>query len=146
MREGEGEGSSDQRAARGLLLRALAHASSRAPLRSLRFFPRLSGAFHRRPPFRRIAPPDHPCTGDRVGPEETMAASPSIRTTPLPPPSRVACVYGDSTPFPHEGNFIETIRHAVDCGVALLGAQHVIQRAIARAHEIDQARSLERAR
>ena len=55
-------------------------------------------------------------------------------------------MYGDSTPFPHEGNFIESIRHAVDCGVALLGAQNMIQRAIARAQEIDRARSLERAR
>jgi hypothetical protein len=75
-----------------------------------------------------------------------MAASPSTRSTPLPPPSRVTCVYGDSTPFPHEGNFIETIRCSVECGVALLGAHQVIQRAVARAQEIDRARSLERAR
>jgi hypothetical protein len=55
-------------------------------------------------------------------------------------------VYGDSTPFPHEGNFIETIRHAVDCGVALLAAQHAIHRAVARAGDVDRAREVERAR
>jgi hypothetical protein len=55
-------------------------------------------------------------------------------------------VYGDSTAFPHEGNFIETIRHAVDCGVALLGSQHAIHRAMARTSEVDRARHLERSR
>jgi hypothetical protein len=55
-------------------------------------------------------------------------------------------VYGDSTPFLHEGNFIETIRHAVDCGVALLTAQHVIHKSIARAQDVDRAREVERAR
>jgi hypothetical protein len=56
----------------------------------------------------------------------------------------VGCVYGDSTPFHYGGNFIETIRHAVDCGVALMAAQHTIVRAGARAHEIDRARQAER--
>ena len=84
-----------------------------------------------------------------------MSSSPSIkssRPSPVPgvpaaPPAlRASCVYGDSTAFPYEGNFIETVRHAVDCGVALLGAQHTIQRAIARAAEIDRARHMERSR
>src|SRR5580692_1718947 len=80
-----------------------------------------------------------------------MSSSPSIKTprpSLAPPPAapRTSCVYGDSTPFPHEGNFIETIRHAVDCGVALLAAEQTIQRAIARAAEIDRARHLERSR
>jgi hypothetical protein len=83
-----------------------------------------------------------------------MSSAPSIKTppgrvTPVPPPSsppRGTCVYGDSTPFLHEGNFIETIRHAVDCGVALLSAQHVIHKSIARAQDIDRAREVERAR
>jgi hypothetical protein len=71
-----------------------------------------------------------------------MAAVSTIK-----PVSCVAsCVFGDSTPFPYEGNFIETIRHAVDCGVALLASQHAIERAVARVVEIDRARSLERAR
>ena len=88
-----------------------------------------------------------------------MSSSPTIKSTPRPtpvpgapgiappPPSvRAACVYGDSTAFPHEGNFIETIRHAVDCGVALLASQNTIHRAIARGAEVDRARHLERTR
>lgn len=59
---------------------------------------------------------------------------------------RPGCVYGDSTPFPHEGNFIETVRHAVDCGVALMNAQHVIVKSGARAHDIERARQIERTR
>ncbi len=80
-----------------------------------------------------------------------MSSSPSMkpsgRTTPLPTPvARATCVYGDSTPFPHQGNFIETIRHSVDCGVALLVAQHAIHKALARANEVERARDIERAR
>ncbi len=60
--------------------------------------------------------------------------------------AHASCLYGDSTAFPHEGNFIETIRHAVDCGVALLGAQQTIERANARAAEVDRAKHIERSR
>jgi hypothetical protein len=81
-----------------------------------------------------------------------MTASPSIKP-PKPssapaatPASHATCLYGDSTPFPHEGNFIETIRHAVDCGVALLAAQNTIERAVARVAEVDRAKHLERSR
>ena len=79
-------------------------------------------------------------------------SKPTPRATPVPaaptptPVSRGTCVFGDSTPFLHEGNFIETIRHAVDCGVALLGAQHAIQKSMARAQDVDRAREVERAR
>ena len=59
---------------------------------------------------------------------------------------RASCVYGDSTPFPHEGNFIETVRHAVECGVALMSAQHVIVKSGARAADIERARQVERGR
>jgi hypothetical protein len=79
-----------------------------------------------------------------------MSSAPSIkptqRTTPPPPLPRAACVYGDSTTFPYEGNFIETVRHAVDCGVSLLTAQHAIQRAIGRVSDLDRAKHMERAR
>jgi hypothetical protein len=87
-----------------------------------------------------------------------MSSSPSVRSSskppsvppPLPSPvptaPRSSCVYGDSTPFPHEGNFIELIRHAVDCGVALLASQHVVHRAIARTAEVNRAKHMERAR
>jgi hypothetical protein len=60
--------------------------------------------------------------------------------------SRGGCVYGDSTPFLHEGNFIETVRHAVDCGVSLLAAQHAIQKSMARAHDVNRVRDVERGR
>jgi hypothetical protein len=86
-----------------------------------------------------------------------MSSSPTIKSSSTPKPGQIAavevpatqrasCVYGDSTPFPHEGNFIETIRHAVDCGVALLASQHTIHRAIARSSEVDRARHMERSR
>jgi hypothetical protein len=84
-----------------------------------------------------------------------MSSSPSIKPTPTPRPGLVpavhapprgSCVYGDSTPFPLEGNFIETIRHATDCGVALLAAQSTIHKAHGRIAEVDRAKHLERAR
>ncbi len=87
-----------------------------------------------------------------------MSSSPSVKPTSKPPTippaaalaggagSRASCVYGDSTPFPHEGNFIELIRHAVDCGVALLTSQHVVHRAIARTADVNRAKHLERSR
>jgi hypothetical protein len=83
----------------------------------------------------------------------TMSTSPLSKPTPrpglLPAVSATqagSCVYGDSTPFPYEGNFIETIRHAIDCSVSILGAQQTIDRALARVAEVDRARHLERAR
>ncbi len=80
-----------------------------------------------------------------------MSSTPSVRpaskpTSVVPPPPRTSCVYGDSTPFPYEGSFIEMIRHAVDCGVVLLTSQHAIHRAIARTSEVNRAKHLERAR
>ena len=57
---------------------------------------------------------------------------------------RTSCVYGDSTPFQLGGDFIETIRYAIDCGVALMNAQHTIARAGARAYEVERARQAER--
>jgi hypothetical protein len=55
-------------------------------------------------------------------------------------------VYGDSTPFPYDINFIELIRHAVECGVGLLLAQHEIVSAVDRSGSFDQQRKQERAR
>jgi hypothetical protein len=55
-------------------------------------------------------------------------------------------VYGDSTPFPFDINFIELIRHSVECGVTLLLAQHEIVSAVDRSGNFDQLRKQERAR
>jgi hypothetical protein len=55
-------------------------------------------------------------------------------------------VYGDSTTFPYDVNFIELIRHGVECGVALLQAQHDIITAVDRSGNFDQLRKQERAR
>ena len=55
-------------------------------------------------------------------------------------------VYGDSTTFPFDINFVELIRHAVECGVTLMGAQHSIATAVDRSGNFDQLRKQERAR
>lgn len=55
-------------------------------------------------------------------------------------------VYGDSTPFPFDVNFIELIRQAVECGCALLAAQHEIVNAVDRSGSFEQMRKAERAR
>jgi hypothetical protein len=55
-------------------------------------------------------------------------------------------VYGDSTPFPYDVNFIELIRHAVDAAVQLVSAQHSIATAVDRTTNFDQQRKQERAR
>ena len=53
-------------------------------------------------------------------------------------------VFGDSTPFPYDVNFIELIRHAVECGVELCKAQHNIASAADRRASVDQLRRAER--
>ncbi len=50
-------------------------------------------------------------------------------------------LYGDSTPFPHEVNYIELCRRTIDCAVQLLSAQHAIATALDRAQSQSQARS-----
>jgi hypothetical protein len=55
-------------------------------------------------------------------------------------------VYGDSTVFPFDINFVELIRHAVECAVTLMGAQHSIATAVDRSGNFDQLRKQERAR
>ena len=55
-------------------------------------------------------------------------------------------VYGDSTPFPYDVNFIELIRGAVDCGVVLLGSQHAISLAADQSGNIEQVRKQEHSR
>jgi hypothetical protein len=55
-------------------------------------------------------------------------------------------VYGDSTPFPYDINFVELIRHAVDCGVVLMQGQHAIATAVDRSGNFEQLRKQERAR
>jgi len=55
-------------------------------------------------------------------------------------------VYGDSTSFPYDVDYIELSRHAVDCAVQLLSAQHAIQAAQERADSLSQAQTTQLAR
>ncbi len=55
-------------------------------------------------------------------------------------------VYGDSTSFPYDVDYIELSRHAVDCAVQLFSAQHAIATTLERAEGHAQARSAELAR
>ncbi len=55
-------------------------------------------------------------------------------------------VFGDSTPFPYDVNFIEQIRQAVDCGVGLMAAQHEIKGARERTVTVETLRTAERGR
>ena len=52
----------------------------------------------------------------------------------------MAHVYGDSTSFPYELDYIDLSRHAVDCAVQLFSAQHAIAAALERAGASNQAR------
>jgi hypothetical protein len=55
-------------------------------------------------------------------------------------------LYGDSTKFPYDVNYIELSRHAVDCALQLLSAQHAIGSALAREEAENQQRNVERSR
>ncbi len=55
-------------------------------------------------------------------------------------------VYGDSTPFPHDWNCIETIKEAVVSAVGLLTVQHALERGRAREKEIERRLAVDRAR
>lgn len=46
-------------------------------------------------------------------------------------------LYGDSTPFPYDVDYIELSRNAVDCAVQLLSAQHAITSAQERAEALN---------
>lgn len=48
-------------------------------------------------------------------------------------------VYGDSTPFPHDIDYIHMLRDGVDCAVRLLSAQHSIRIAEERAESAERA-------
>ena len=58
----------------------------------------------------------------------------------------MAYVYGDSTPFPYDVDFIELIRAVVQCGATLLASQQAITQSTARIAAADQTRKSERAR
>src|SRR5262245_9288038 len=66
------------------------------------------------------------------------------RDTPLP--ARPKYVYGDSTPFPHDCDFIAALHDAVECGVSLMQTQEAITDANRRAEEAGRRRHVERAR
>jgi hypothetical protein len=51
-------------------------------------------------------------------------------------------VYGDSTTFPYDVDYIDLSRHAVDCAVQLFSAQHAISSALERSEGIAQARAV----
>lgn len=52
---------------------------------------------------------------------------------------RMSRVYGDSTPFPHDIDYIHMLRDGVDCAVRLLSAQHSIRVAEERAESAERA-------
>lgn len=58
----------------------------------------------------------------------------------------MAHVYGDSTAFPYDLDYIELSRHAVDCAVQLFSAQHAIAASLERANALSQARASELSR
>lgn len=49
-------------------------------------------------------------------------------------------VYGDSTPFPHDIDYIEMLRGGIDCAVSLLSAHHSMRAAVQRAEASRSAR------
>lgn len=55
-------------------------------------------------------------------------------------------LYGDSTPFPFDTDYLELVRGAVTCSVKLLLAQHTIDEARAAMAAAEAARTAERAR
>jgi hypothetical protein len=55
-------------------------------------------------------------------------------------------LYGDSTVFPYDIDYIHLCRNAIDCAVQLLSAQHAIASAIERADSLNQTRSAEQTR
>jgi hypothetical protein len=52
-------------------------------------------------------------------------------------------VYGDSTPFPYDVDYIDLSRLAVDCAVQLMSAQHAIATSIERAETLGRERRAE---
>jgi hypothetical protein len=55
-------------------------------------------------------------------------------------------LYGDSTTFPYDVNYIELARNAVDCALQQLSAQHAIVSALTREEGQNQVRNVDRAR
>jgi hypothetical protein len=55
-------------------------------------------------------------------------------------------VYGDSTPFPYDVDYIDLSRLAVDCAVQLMSAQHAIATALERGETLGRDRRAEVAR
>lgn len=54
-------------------------------------------------------------------------------------------VYGDSTPFPHDLDYIQLVRDGVDCAVRLLSAQHSMRAATERAQAAERTKQQEAA-
>ncbi len=52
-------------------------------------------------------------------------------------------VYGDSTPFPHDLDYIQMLRDGIDCAVRLLSAQHSIRVAMQRGEAAEKAKQHE---
>lgn len=53
----------------------------------------------------------------------------------------MARVYGDSTPFPYDIDFIDLVRQSLDCGIQLLSAQHSINVAGERLRSVEAGQS-----
>ena len=58
----------------------------------------------------------------------------------------MAHVYGDSTPFPYDLDYIDLLRGAVDCAVQLLSAQHAIDTALDRSEGVSARQRAEQSR
>ena len=54
-------------------------------------------------------------------------------------------VYGDSSPFPHDVDCIDLLRHVVDCCVKLLSAEHAVSLTQHRLQQLGQRQDMERA-
>ena len=55
-------------------------------------------------------------------------------------------LYGDSTTFPYDVDYIDLSRHGVECAMQLLSAQHAIVSALAREEAQSQVRNVDRSR
>src|SRR5579871_2200256 len=55
-------------------------------------------------------------------------------------------IYGDSTPFPEDVNYIDLVRYTVECCVELLLAEQQINLTVARTNEFNRQAAFDRQR
>jgi len=79
---------------------------------------------------------------ERIGDRISDESAPNLLTSSKPAP-KYAYVYGDSTPFPHDIDFIRTLDDAVTCCVTLLESENAIIDAQDSATAAEQLRQAE---